>query len=232
MADERRLFSNGKQRALSSKDEAIRAIKQMIVRNELSAGSNHLESELAERLNMSRTPVREALLVLEEQGLLEVQPRKGARILPLAAEDMSEIYQILTELEGLAAELAASRNHDPKEFAPARSAIREMDEALAKDDREAWAEADTRFHGELIRLSGNSRIAHVVGMFNSQVARARLLTLHLRPSPIKSNEDHRLVLSAIESGDPRAARRLHSRHRVAAGRLIIDILKKHRLHIV
>jgi DNA-binding GntR family transcriptional regulator len=137
MANEQRLFSDGKQCTLSSKYEAIRTIKQMIVRNELSAGSNHLESELAERLDMSRTPFREALLVLKEQGLLEVQPRNRVRILPLAAENISEIYQILTELADLAGELAASRNHDQHEFAPARSAIREMDKALAKDDREA-----------------------------------------------------------------------------------------------
>jgi DNA-binding GntR family transcriptional regulator len=74
---------------LSTSQRALRELRDKIFSGELAAGSDHLESELADLLEMSRTPVREAVLTLESQGLLELRPRKGVRILPLSPEDMS-----------------------------------------------------------------------------------------------------------------------------------------------
>lgn len=221
-----------KERAPSNTQVAIKTIKQLILENKLPAGSNHLESELAKQLGMSRTPIREATLILETQGLLEVRPRHGVKILTLSIDDMRQIYQILTALEGLAAELAAKKEHEQGEFAIAEKAIRDMDAALETDNREAWAEADEIFHGELIRLGGNRRIATIVETYNNQVRRARALTLYMRPSPTKSNDDHRRVLDAIKLREPEQARSIHTEHRIQAGELLISILEKHKLHIV
>ena len=96
---------------MSSSQRALLELRKMIFSGELAPGSDHLESELAEQLNMSRTPVREAVLMLEGQGLLALRPRKGVRVLPLSPEDMEEIYDVLTELESLAAECAARAAH-------------------------------------------------------------------------------------------------------------------------
>ena len=115
-----------------------------IFSGELAAGSDHLESELAGLLDMSRTPVREAVLTLESQGLLELRPRKGVRILPLSPEDMAEIYNVLTELESHAAERAAASGYDETELAPLAQAIDDMDAAIAATDLDAWAAADDR----------------------------------------------------------------------------------------
>lgn len=221
-----------KERAPSNTQVAIKTIKQLILENKLPAGSNHLESELAKQLGMSRTPIREATLILETQGLLEVRPRHGVKILTLSTDDMRQIYQILTALEGLAAELAATQEHEQGEFAVAEKAISDMDAALETDNREAWAEADEIFHGELIRLGGNRRIATIVETYNNQVRRARALTLYMRPSPTKSNDDHRRALDAIKQGKPELARSIHTEHRIQAGELLISILEKHKLHIV
>lgn len=211
---------------------AVETLKKLILKNELAAGSNHLEGELAERLGMSRTPVREATLVLEGQGLLEVIPRRGVKILPISTDDMLEIYQVLTVLEGLAAELAAQRELPEKMFDDAEQAILDMDEALKNDDRDAWAIADDHFHIELARLSGNSRIVSTVALYYDQVRRARAVTLHLRPSPIKSNDDHRNVLKAIRNGDAEKARQIHTDHRVQSGELLVGLLNKFGLHLV
>jgi DNA-binding GntR family transcriptional regulator len=219
-------------RSKSNTRIAIETIKKLVLESKLPAGSSHLESELALQLGMSRTPVREATLILEAQGLLEVRPRRGVKILPLSIKDMREIYQILTELEGLSAQLAAQKVMPPIEYDVAEKAITRMDDALINDDREAWAVADEIFHNELIRLSGNSRIAVVVDIYNDQVKRVRALTLYMRPSPIKSNKDHRNVLKAIRSGDMAKARAIHTEHRVQAGNMLIDILEKHKLHLV
>ena len=224
--------AGGGRRSKSNTQVALETLTNLILTNELPAGSNHLENELAERLGMSRTPVREATLILQAQGLLEVVPRRGVKILPVSAEDMREIYLILTALEGLAVELAAGRELEPGELNAAEQAISDMDAALKKDDRDAWAAADETFHNELVRLSGNNRIAAITSMYNNQVRRARAVTLYLRPSPTKSNDDHRDVLRAIQRGDADAAKRIHTEHRIAAGEMLSSLLTRFGLHQV
>ena len=216
----------------SQTQRATTMLRDMIVSNQLPAGASYLESELAEMLGMSRTPVREAAMVLETQGLVEVRPRRGIRILPLSPQDMREIYQILTELEGLAAEQAAARKLTRSEERAVEKSLSEMEAALEADDREAWAAADKRFHQLLLTLSGNRRLEALVESYNDQVHRARMLTVRLRPSPVKSNRDHRALFEAIKAGDTRRARALHTAHRKEAMKLIIELLQKHGFHQV
>jgi DNA-binding GntR family transcriptional regulator len=215
---------------LSSTQRALRELREMIFAGELPAGSQHLESELAERLGMSRTPVREAALTLENQGLLEMRPRKGVRILPVSPGDMLEIYDVLTELESLAARRAAEKNYAANELAALARAIENMEKALDREDLEGWAAADDAFHAELVRLGGNSRVEGIVAMMSDQVRRARSVTLYIRPLPLKSNHDHRLVYDAIRDGKPDDAADIHRAHRAAAKDLIVSLLEKHKLH--
>ena len=217
------------EKALSSSQRAIQELRERIFSGELGAGSDHLESELASLLDMSRTPVREAVLTLESQGLLELRPRKGVRILPLSPDDMAEIYDVLTELEGLAAEQAASAGYDDKDLQFLAKAIEDMEQAIAASDLDAWADADDRFHAELVRLGRNSRVETIVGMMSDQVRRARMTTLFMRPLPTKSNEDHRRVYDAIRNGDGGKARETHRDHRQHAKSIIVELLKRHRL---
>lgn len=217
------------EKTLSSSQRAIQELRERIFSGELGAGSDHLESELASLLEMSRTPVREALLTLESQGLLELRPRKGVRILPLSPDDMAEIYDVLTELEGLSAERAASAGYDEKNLAFLARAIDDMDKAIAASDLDAWADADDRFHAELVRLGRNSRIEVIVGMMSDQVHRARMTTLFMRPLPTKSNEDHRKVYDAIRDGNAHKARETHREHRQHAKTIIVGLLQRHRL---
>ncbi len=216
----------------SQTQRATTVLRDMIVSNRLPAGASYLESELADMLGMSRTPVREAAMVLEAQGLVEVRPRRGIRILPLSAQDMREIYQILTELEGLAAEQAAARKLTKAEVKAVERTLAEMEAALETDDRESWAAADKRFHQLLLALSANRRLEALVESYNDQVHRARMLTVRLRPSPVKSNRDHRALFEAIKAGDRRRARALHTAHRKEAMKLIIELLQKHGFHQV
>ena len=213
----------------SNTQRAVQELRQMIFTGELPAGSDHLESELAVQLGMSRTPIREAALMLESQGLLELRPRKGVRILPVSPEDMREIYDVLTELESLAARRAAERSPSPAELQALAQAIDDMENALTQHSLEDWAEADERFHRELVRLGGNSRVQSIVAMMSDQVRRARAVTLFMRPLPVKSNEDHRRVFEAIRSGQADEAASFHHAHRQNAKKLIIDLLEKHKL---
>ncbi|ASJ70524.1 GntR family transcriptional regulator [Granulosicoccus antarcticus] len=218
--------SSDSERYTSQTHRAVADLRGLIFSGELPAGTDHLEIELAERLSMSRTPVREAARVLEAQGLLEVRPRKGVRILSLSANDMDEIYVVLTELESLAAGLAARGKYTKKELRPLLGTVADMEASLKRVDREAWAEADARFHDELVRLAGNSRMAAIISNFNDQVRRARAFTLHIRPLPVKSNEEHRALYEAIARGDEKGARKMHWQHRENARKLLTSILEE------
>lgn len=216
--------------AVSNVDRALSALRQMIFSGALMPGSDHLETELAERLGMSRTPVREAALMLQAQGLVEVRPRRGIRVLPVSAQDMADIYDILTELESLAAARAAEAAYSKPDLATLAETIRDMDSALAADDLRAWAEADDRFHRELVRLGGNARLSMIVSVMRDQVRRARATTLFIRPKPSKSNADHRTVYQAIAERNPARAHDTHHAHRRAARDMLVALLEKHQFH--
>ena len=206
---------------------AYESLRAMIVVGDLAPGSMHLEAELARLLAMSRTPVHEAAILLESEGLVDIRPRRGIRVLPISAQDMEEIYEILTELEPLAAYRLALHRPGPEVLAPLWADLAVMEEAIAAKDRRRWAEADDRFHADLVRLAGNNRLTSVVSMFAAQVARARLITLQLRPLPVASNTDHRRLLDAIARGAADEARAIHRQHRLGAKGLLIGLLGDH-----
>ncbi|KSV80398.1 hypothetical protein N183_17555 [Sinorhizobium sp. Sb3] len=210
----------------SQADRAYRTLKRQILDNELPPGTQLLEAEASSLLGMSRTPVREAMIRLQEEGMVEIRPRHGMRVLGISARDVKEMYQVLTGLESIAAYVVASRGVSETEHEAMRKAVLDMDSALEADDLDAWARADERFHTLLVGLSGNQRLIGVVSQFVEQAHRARMLTLRLRPKPTQSNRDHEALVDAIAAGDAEAARRIHHEHRERAGRIIIELLEK------
>ncbi len=188
-----------------------------------------MEGELAELLDISRTPAREAMTRLEVEGLVEVRARHGMKVRPISVSDMKEIYALLTGLESTAAWQAANRDHSEDEIKALRDSVQEMDDALQAQDLKAWALSDEKFHKLLVSMSGNNRLIELVGRFIDQSHRVRMLTLTLRPVPAQSNEDHGRVVAAIEAKDADTARRVHRIHREKAGKLLVDLLEKHHL---
>ena len=210
-------------------DRAYREIKRRIMGNIYPPGLQVLEQDLAEQLGMSRTPVREALIRLEKEGLVEILPRRGMRVVPVAPDDMAEIYEVLTCLEARAAERLAARKPARAEIEPMIAAVGAMDSALDAGDLDAWAAADERFHRSLLELCGNRRLAGLALTVFDQAHRARMVTLRMRPLPRKSSDDHRAVIDAILAGDADRAYQAHHRHRHQAMLLLTDILKRYKL---
>lgn len=208
---------------------AYERVKQRILDNQYYPGYQALENEVAEELGMSRTPVREALIRLKHEGLVELIPRRGLRVVPVLADDMKEIYDVLTSLESMAAELLAKRKPDAVTLEPMKEATRDMEVALENDDLDAWAAADEKFHRSLIDLCGNGRLANMANTVRDQGHRARMVTLRLREKPSASVDDHERVLRAIENGDWKAARDVHYDHRRRASEELTAILEKYRL---
>ena len=207
-------------------NDAYVQIKAEILSNRLPPGFQAPEPEVALRLGMSRTPVREALIRLEADGLVELIPRRGVRVLPLRAEDMREIYEVLIALEAEAAAAFAETQPEETRLVRLIEATDEMDRALAQGDRDAWAEADNRFHQEVLALHGNRRLIGVAKALSDQAHRARVTTLKLRDLTQTSSDEHRQIIRALKNGDPATARKAFRAHRDRAVREILSILEK------
>jgi DNA-binding GntR family transcriptional regulator len=206
--------------AMSSKakstrvDNAYDRLKSEILRGDLPPGFQAPEPDIANRLGMSRTPVREALIRLEADGLVNLVPRRGAKVLPISRRDICEIYQILSALEALAGRLAAAEKGGGGAFDGVRELLSRSDEALKGGDIEAWAVLDDRFHRWVAGVSGNTRLATEIAGFLDQVYRANNVLLRLNKAPASNAGDHIRLVDAIEAGDEDAAAEIASGHRL------------------
>jgi len=210
-------------------ESAYRQMRRRILDNVWSPGFRALEQELALELGMSRTPVREALIRLQNEGLVEVIPRHGMRVLPVSAADMRDIYEMLTALESTAAELAVLRRPTATALKPLQEATRDMARALKADNLEAWAIADESFHQHLVALSGNRLLIDAVQNCWDRAHRARMVTLRMRPKPTHSTREHMEVVENIRAGNARAAFEAHRAHRERGSRELLAILERYRL---
>lgn len=210
-------------------DAAHEQIRRRILDNVWPPGHRALEQEVALALGMSRTPVREALVRLQAEGLVEVVPRHGMRVLPVSPNDMREIYEILTALECMAAEILARRRPGKAELKPLMDATDAMDRALGAEDLDAWAKADELFHAQLLELAGNRQLQATVMNHWDRAHRARMFTLRLRPKPVNSTREHRQLVERLRAGDPEGAARVNRAHRERAGAELLVIFERYRL---
>ena len=212
--------------ATSLVDEAYQALKTAIRDNVFPPGHQAAEPEIARQLGMSRTPVHEAIIRLQEEGLVQVLPRRGVLICPVSADDIREIYDVLIAVEGMAAALLAALPADAASAA-AEALEREtagMERALEEGKLLDWAAADERFHRLLTERCGNRRLARVAATVRDQSHRARLLTLHLRPLPTASAAEHRRIADAIRGGKTAEAEAAARAHRVRARDALLPLL--------
>ncbi|MYZ44749.1 GntR family transcriptional regulator [Achromobacter sp. KS-M25] len=216
----------------SMADQAYAELRRRILDNVFAPGYQALEQELALALGMSRTPIHEALICLQREGLVEVIPRRGMRVLPVSPADMREIYEVLTALECMAVEIVARRGPGAEELLPLDRATQDMAEALDADDLDAWARADERFHEQLVLLSHNRQLHQTVLNYWDRAHRARMFTLKLRPKPVNSTKEHFALVERLRAGDIEGAVRENRAHRERASRELLAIFERFRLQQV
>src|SRR4030095_6914876 len=142
-------------------ERAYREIKQLVLDNRVHGGEYLLEEDLARTVGVSRTPVREALVQLQNEGLIAIVPRRGIRIVPLTVEDIREVHDIMQWLESQAAYALASRPDRAPYVKALRRHVTDMRRALAKGDLDTWAQANDRFHMGLVASAGHQRLARI-----------------------------------------------------------------------
>lgn len=196
-------------------DEAYAALRLAIRDSVFAPGHQASTQELALQFGMSRTPIHEAALRLQEEGLVSILPKRGIVIRALALDDLREIYEVVIAIEASAAESAAAlgggRNLRLADLLDAETG--KMTSAIRGDDLVAWGKADEAFHRLLVEHCGNTRFQRIMQTVTDQSHRARMLTLRLRPGLAASVEEHRCIASAIRSGDSAGAHLLARNHR-------------------
>ena len=213
-----------------STDRVYAALRRKVIDSELAPGSQILEQELAIALGVSRTPLREALVRLENEGLVEIIPRHGVRIIPMSVADMKEIYQVLVSLESTAAAALASQPPSKAALDALEAFYDRMEAHLNAGDVTAWALEDERFHLEIVQLAGNRRLREIVSNCWDQAHRARMFTLRMQthPQPLQSMKEHRQIISALRKHDAAKAESLLRSHRERGLARQIEIIERYR----
>ncbi len=177
-------------------------LRRELLSGRLEAGQWLREQELAESLQVSRTPVREAIRQLAQEGLLQIEVNRGVRVRDLSLEEAVATYEVRSHLESMAASLAA-RNIDEE----ARQALQQHLESMNALDPEDQAEhirADNEFHALVARLSGNPVLEELVEKLSERVMRVKILTRDVNVSAIARSQ-HALIVQAISRSDEEAA---------------------------
>jgi DNA-binding GntR family transcriptional regulator len=224
-------LGNGRSEALV--DQLAATIRARVLSGEIAVGERLRQERLAAEFGVSRTPIREALRKLQAGGIVEVQPNRGAIVRGPTAREIREAYEVRAELEGLAAELAATRIQDGQlhELHEAqrlfgRSIARLVAQGVggsdAADANGEWTRANDLFHSVIQDAAGNQRLARIVQELHRSFPRGLTWAALRRSSRLleQNVEEHHAVLEAIERRDGAAARRSMVTHVRHAGDLI------------
>ncbi len=210
----------------SLKDHAYQRIKDAILNLQLKPGAPLVEAELAERLGISKTPVRDALLELRREGLVTKIPYSGTFVSEITAQDIREIIQVRAVLEGLAARLATSILSE-SDLEYLESLIDRELEAIDAGNIELATQLNGRFHEIILAQVENKRLVALAENFENQLQRFRILSSHLNGRLRKSAEEHRHVLVALRARDADNAEALFRKHLLS----VLDDLTTEELQI-
>ena len=171
----------------------------------LAPGEVIKDAEIAEMLGVSRTPVREALQMLEREGLVEMLPGRLTRVTDTTPEDIGLVYATLAALNALAAEMGTPHATETDIAEMRRQNERLLDAVKAKKAVEA-READRAFHGVVVRLAGNPYLEDAINPLLSHIRRLEALYFRDDKPGRKSYQEHKKIITAIAAGDIEAAR--------------------------
>ena len=195
------------------------AIRNLI----LPPGRTILEREVAEILDMSRTPVREALVRLENDEALQLIPRRGFYVEAIEKNDLRDIYQLSATLDGLAIELA-TKQMQTAEINRLEMLVNKQQEALDKQEFSEWAKLDDEFHTVIIECSTNNSLNKAIDIYSDKLYKARLYTINHRPAPDMSIIEHQAIIACLKAKDAKAAKVLMESHRRRAQKEILNAL--------
>ncbi len=193
---------------VSLKDQVANLVREKILKGKLPSGTKLIERELAESMGISRMPVHDALIQLEEEGLV-VSKRDARYVIQLTRQDLFELFQVRVVLERLAAELAA-KNTTPENAENFRNLLGLMKQAVASHDMESFIDLHTKIHDMIWRQARNPQLLRaldsILGPIRMFMARSEYINWD------SSLERHRAIIDAINVGDYESAGECMARH--------------------
>lgn len=178
-------------------------LRVAIATGEIQAGERLIEVDLAEKFGVSRGPIRDALRILQTEGLIEGQ-QPGMVVIGIDHESINELYSLRDAIEGLAIRLAVGR-YDESKLTDIKKYVSAMRMAADNNDATAFALADVAFHNEICRLSGHKRLVDVWEQYEGIMMTLLRLTISLDQNLQSSSQAHQELLELISSGDPDSA---------------------------
>lgn len=198
---------------------AYRAIREEILKGKLNGRQRLTETFFAEKLGVSKSPIREALNRLEAEGLVVIAPRRGASVIQFTVDDVNEIYDLREILETAAVRSAAV---DERLLSRLRAALREAEQNLRKKDKVSYILADADFHRSIAQASVNTRLRKILENMHGQMLILRHRTFEL--SSGLSVIEHERIVRALEKGDRETAASLMTKHiRAVRGKLLAHL---------
>ena len=193
-----------KNQPVSLKEKAYAEIRRRILSGELSADAPLSEYQLAAELEISRTPVREAVKRLEREGLVHSIPNRGTVVAKLTVRDISEIYQVREQLEGFAARLAAEIMSE-ESIQKLEEEIDTLNTLASEGQLNEVVASDIRLHKQIIAATQNSRLIELLGTLDDQMYRVRALIPESTQWLEATLADHANIVNAIKAHDEHAA---------------------------
>lgn len=190
---------------LPLRDVVFQTLRQAILKGELQPGERLMEIKLAEKLGVSRTPIREAIRKLELEGLVVMVPRKGAAVANITEKDTKDVLEVRRTLEMFAVEVACERI-TPEELEALKEAAKEFGDAKGSMDLIRIAETDMRFHERIYEATHNERLLQMLNNLRENMYRYRIEYLKDPNYYDSLVREHQEILNAIESGNKEAAR--------------------------
>ncbi len=196
-------------------EEVADRLRGLLTEGRLAPGVRLNERVLCEQLQVSRTPLREALKVLATERLVELSPNRGARVVALARADVAGLFELMAALEGLSGELAATR-HEPGELVEIRAWHAEMLAAHARRDLPAYYDRNRRIHLAISRCARNAALAETYDSVNTRIQNLRFRSNFDHDKWDEAVREHEAMIEALQARDGPGLRRLlegHLRHK-------------------
>ena len=185
---------------LPLRDVVFNTLRQGILKGDLKPGERLMEVHLANRLGVSRTPIREAIRMLELEGLVTMVPRKGAEVARISKQDLRDVLEVRRSLDSLAVRLACERITNEEKRA-LKQAEDDFESSIATLDATTIATADVKFHDIILTASKNGRLTQMVNNLAERVYRYRLEYIKDSRNHQRLVDEHRKIMQYINAGD-------------------------------
>ncbi|WP_431047928.1 GntR family transcriptional regulator [Roseateles sp. L2-2] len=192
-------------------DQVVARLRAMLVEGRISPGAKLNERELCELLNVSRTPLREAIKLLAAEGLVDLLPNRGAVAVRLTEDDIMAAFEVLAGLEGLSGELAARRIEDA-ELAELRALHYEMMACFSRGDLSGYYRLNARIHDLINEAAKNPLLTKTYHSINARVQNLRFRTNQDGAKWKQAVKEHEQMIAALEARDADAMRRIMIEH--------------------